>query len=780
MEESDIDEVMLDCGEEQEVLVESSSEDENEHLISDRNSVNDPPLYVLSPSNDMYRSEITQSKHTLALSAFSTRHNLSDAAVKDLLRLVQLHLPKNNVAETNITELKEKCGFNKNYITCKLYCDSCKKVYLNDTENCQTPRCEGVKTDSNSCKYFITSDLKTQMKEILERKGMWEAITLSKDANVTDTINDVTNGLAYKKLQEEGQFLHNSSNVTLSMFTDGIPLFKSSGVSLWPVYFLINEIPAKERFLRKNMLLWGVWQGNGKPKMNMFLHPLVLDLLELYNNGISIVVGSKTICVKAMVAVITMDLQARAYVTNMTQHNGEYGCLYCEEPGVVVESGKGRCRSYPYREVPSKLRKEDELRKNATEAQENGNRIKGFFGKSILSYLPYLSLTDSVVIDYMHGTLLGITKKLLHFWFDPENKAMPFYIGNHTAKVDKILRCIQPPYKIHRMPRVITNTFMHWKASELRNWLLFYSLPCLLNFLPELYLKHFCCLIEATYILLSQGITSLDLENADRLYKFFVQQASSLYGNNVLSLNMHNLTHTVDCVRKWGPLWAWSCFAYESFNGEIKQGVHGTGNVCRQIFWAFQAQKRICHTMQSFDQMKGQFKEFMEDMLDSNDKKIGHDAYQCKVVKVTDVKERFERQIHLTLKDMINFDNDFEFSNVSKIVRNGFLMYCLNCSKNKKQNSYKIALENKTPLGDIAIEVQRYVFHRETGRVFAIGKLITAGGLALGQRVPHLQIMNIKNEVSVVRAQDLKEPLFVIKSDTQVYGALFPNHFERD
>ena len=71
---------------------------------------------------------------------------------------------------------------------------------------------------------------------------------------------------------------------------------------------------------------------------------------------------------------------------------------------------------------------------------------------------------------------------------------------------------------------------------------------------------------------------------------------------------MHNLTHTVDCVRKCGPLWAWSCFAYESFNGEIKQGVHGEikqgvhgiGNVCRQIFWVFQAQKRIFRTMQNF------------------------------------------------------------------------------------------------------------------------------------------------------------------------------------
>ena len=52
-----------------------------------------------------------------------------------------------------------------------------------------------------------------------------------------------------------------------------------------------------------------------------------------------------------MMIVATMDLQARAYVLQMTQHNGEYGCLFCLEADEVVKSGKANCRSYPYREV---------------------------------------------------------------------------------------------------------------------------------------------------------------------------------------------------------------------------------------------------------------------------------------------------------------------------------------------------------------------------------------------------------------------------------------------
>ena len=47
------------------------------------------------------------------------------------------------------------------------------------------------------------------------------------------------------------------------------------------------------------------------------------------------------------------------------------------------------------------------------------------------------------------------------------------------------------------------------------------------------------------------------------------------------------------CKTDWGPMWAWSCFSFESFNGEIKETVHGTGNVCLQIFWALMAQKHI-------------------------------------------------------------------------------------------------------------------------------------------------------------------------------------------
>lgn len=90
--------------------------------------------------------------------------------------------------------------------------------------------------------------------------------------------------------------------------------------------------------------------------------------------------------------------------------------------------------------------------------------------------------------------------------------------------------------------------------------------------------------MEATYILLGEGITEDELQHAHSLLCAFMKHSEALYGKAIMGLNFHNLIHLVPCVRKWGPLWAWSCFSLENFNGELKKTEHGTGNVCRQIF----------------------------------------------------------------------------------------------------------------------------------------------------------------------------------------------------
>lgn len=76
------------------------------------------------------------------------------------------------------------------------------------------------------------------------------------------------------------------------------------------------------------------------------------------------------VTVKVAVLLGSADLQGKAYLLCMTQHNGESGCLTCEEPGVVVKQGKGHARCYPYR-IPTEAapkRTSESFLANAVEA----------------------------------------------------------------------------------------------------------------------------------------------------------------------------------------------------------------------------------------------------------------------------------------------------------------------------------------------------------------------------------------------------------------------------
>ena len=88
--------------------------------------------------------------------------------------------------------------------------------------------------------------------------------------------------------------------VTSSHTQPTFPLFstpmvcRSSSVSLWPIWAVINELPQGDqkrtvysfwllymccRFKRQHMLLLGTFYSSSKPLINMFLRPVMDDLV---------------------------------------------------------------------------------------------------------------------------------------------------------------------------------------------------------------------------------------------------------------------------------------------------------------------------------------------------------------------------------------------------------------------------------------------------------------------------------------------------------------------
>jgi hypothetical protein len=769
---------------------ENSDDDDNVEGHSNNGQNDDyasPPLYVLPPSSSVQPSSITHTQHMLSMCAYALKHGSSGVGFKDMAKMIKFHVPDSSLCELNIDKIKEHCGYSDESICFHEYCQRCGALFPSngDIEVCQTPECfcRRYVDGRNKVKkhYFVSTSMETQIQGILERDGNLHKITKAKE-NTSSVLTDVCNGEKYKAMKTEGGFLQPSTNnnITLTCFTDGIPLYKSSKVSLWPVYLVINEIPPRERFLRKNMLLWGVWQGVSKPHMNTFLQPFVESLSRLEQDGFTFTVDGVVLHGHARMVIATMDLPARASSLNMKHHNGICGCLYCENPGVMVDSGTrgGHCRSYQPSNAP--LRSDKTIQENASIATETNKVSVGIFGPTVLSHVPNFSLVSGVVIDYMHGILLGVTKKLLTLWFDGKNYKEPFFLGHQMSHIDKLLKVIAPPHTIRRLPRKLSGNYQHWKASELRSWLLYYSLPCLKSYLPPVHLQHFACLVEATYLLLGSSITANDLQEADKLLFAFNDNFGDLYGKAAVGLNVHNLLHIVQCVRDWGPLWAWSCFGFESFNGEILGLVHGTGNVSQQIIWSLQAQKHLQLATKTLP--SGPMKTFFKEMLDGSARHVkSQPACMCSIVKPVPVTRVFSAEEKEFLLETTGSGEEGDYLKCNKIVFRENIIYSQDCTRVLKRNSYTVLLRQLEDGSDVG-QIKHFLVHKATLKVFAVCITFKAVESLLDSQATHIQVVQETSNNRLVQVDLYLQDLLVdlgAKSGKHCVAKL-PNFVERD
>lgn len=40
------------------------------------------------------------------------------------------------------------------------------------------------------------------------------------------------------------------------------------------------------------MLMWGIWQGKGKPPFNVYFEPFATEMIDLYENGKQFLISS--------------------------------------------------------------------------------------------------------------------------------------------------------------------------------------------------------------------------------------------------------------------------------------------------------------------------------------------------------------------------------------------------------------------------------------------------------------------------------------------------------
>ncbi|KAG0445061.1 hypothetical protein HPB47_000571 [Ixodes persulcatus] len=198
-------------------------------------------------------------------------------------------------------------------------------------------------------------------------------------------------GTGYRHLQQSG--LHEWTDLTITFNTDGSPLYKSSRASVWPVQFIVNELPPSERF--NHCVLGGLWFGSSHPDMSLFMTKFVEEVTSL--GSLTWEHDSTVLSSKVHALCCCVDAPARAEVRHHVQYNGYFGCSWCLASGEHLE-GSLRYRG----KTPDEERTPEGVRRDMQLALLSGASVNGFKGPSPLTDLPHFNLVWGFSVDYMH------------------------------------------------------------------------------------------------------------------------------------------------------------------------------------------------------------------------------------------------------------------------------------------------------------------------------------------------------------------------------------------
>lgn len=579
---------------------ETDNSDDNENQSSDDIRSSDSSSSRMDCSEYRFplwsKENISSKDHLLATIAISNRHHFTYEATLDMLKWTKASHIGDNLPTTKAA-LWRVLGHDDFAVTYHHYCKICngylgpKSEETNEIlQHCPCQKCGPDKPETH-LGYFIYINLEQQIQQLLTIPNLVKALQYKYNRKKSDShaLEDIYDGVEYQKLYSTQSKSKNKYNLSLTINTDGCQTSKSSKSSACPVYVMINELPPYLR--KKYVLLYAIYVDTKYPIMNNYLKPFMDEMLILHDQGINWIT-SENVKVNSKVIVTTccFDSPAKAAVTNLKQHNGHYGCLYCYIQGESLGRGK---MVYPI--TSANLRTDKELRNHMSKALKTGKVVMGVKNISSLKALPSFNITKGVVIDAMHAVFLGVVKQ--HTVLLLTSAKTPYYVGDPNSKtiINSRLLSIKPPSCRARKPRPIEE-YNNYKASEWRNWL-DYAPACLENILDKKYVEHLALLSEAIHYLNSSSITLTQLARAESLLNKYVLLFQRYFGISNMTSNIHALTHLVQDVKNWGPVWTHSAFVFESWNKKIMDLLTSSNAPADQIITRYFMQKYILHSI---------------------------------------------------------------------------------------------------------------------------------------------------------------------------------------
>lgn len=650
----------------------SDSAEETEESDGDSDDEGlDGPLYP--------GARITVSEYMLSVLMFYVRDKESKVGLDHLLKLTELCCPEPNRCPRSWYRLKKLLLKGQEEPTRHAFCGSCEKKLEDFQANCDN-------CGSSEKSYCLTMSVKAQLQAMYKRPDFCDLLNY-KNTRVkinVENYEDILDGIIHQELSRPGRPLANPNNISFFWNTDGVSIYGSSNYEVWPWYYTINEL--KDRYHPENVILGGISFGRKQPNPNMFMDTMIAEMAEL-KQGVDFKLSDPNTVRHVEVYTIggICDLVAKAKFLNMAQFNGRYGCQVCKSVCKRINNKP----VYKWQEV-MKLRTTQETLREAEQAF-NREPVFGVNGPTSLKMLAY-DYIYTTMVDDLHCVYLGVVKYTmrLFFDFDYRNEDWSLYLDFDTAEERFSEVC--PPNFVHRLPRKIEDS-AKWKGSELKNWLLAYSLAMYFNLLPYRYYEHYKLLVVGIFLLSQKSVSEQDIETAQQLLDQYVYEFEKFYGKDKVLPVVHHLRHLPGCVRKFGPLPCFSCFHYEDMNGRLKCFVHGTRYAPDQIASGSLLLTSVAELKQKHLDPESRASKFCEKLqAPSNRRKRIHVTDEFQIVGTMKILRNVPDEVsNLLLHYEIEWDKLYEYK---RLLQRGVYFETIEYTRTVKTDSTCVLYKN--------------------------------------------------------------------------------------
>ncbi|KAL1436304.1 hypothetical protein MTO96_049817 [Rhipicephalus appendiculatus] len=235
---------------------------------------------------------LTRGDAYMMLLDIAVKFGLSWTAIEEIQKLFNNLLERKAFPESSYL-FKKVCGVDMDDVVFHFYCSHCR-LHLADTKGnlderkrlhvvCDMCRTQYSGTDLvRAGSFFVSMPIKKQLASILSSKTVGSAVmsSLTRKHSSESAMSDVTDAAHYQKVRQN----MDKSDITVTVNSDGSPVFNSSSYSIWPIQLALNELPPRLRW--NNIMTPVLWYGKEHPDMTLVLQAFVRQLEELNKTGL--------------------------------------------------------------------------------------------------------------------------------------------------------------------------------------------------------------------------------------------------------------------------------------------------------------------------------------------------------------------------------------------------------------------------------------------------------------------------------------------------------------